>query len=77
MKPITLKQLAVLAMIKSFIEANNFSPTVRELSVLVGISPSVIHGYLHRLKERGMVEWESDCPRTLRILPQEVRTNAN
>ena len=55
--------------IKSYINENNYSPTVRE--IMRGIntkSPSYVHNLLIRLKDKGYIDFKEHSCRTLRIL---------
>lgn len=68
MQQISKKQLKILQTIRSFLKEHNYPPTVRELAAAVGLSSSsTVHGHLNRLKERGLIEWQSEHPRTINI----------
>lgn len=65
----TPKQLMVLQAIQWYIKEHHYPPTVREIADLVGLkSSSTVHGYLDRLRKAGLIEWEADKPRTLKVL---------
>jgi repressor LexA len=58
----------ILAYIKQFIEQNKYAPTVREICQGVGLkSTSTVHGYLHKLKVAGLIDFKDSCSRTMRI----------
>lgn len=62
------KQTAIITAISDHIERAGYPPSVREICTAVGLkSPSTVHGYLHRLRAKGLLEWEPLSPRTLRI----------
>jgi len=66
---ITKKQKEVLKVINSFITDNDYSPSVRELAILVNIkSTATMHGYLNRLEKQGYIIRRAFMPRTLRVM---------
>ncbi len=68
---VTQKQLDVLAKIENYIRENQKAPTVREISVMTGLtSLSTVHAYLERLKQNGFIDWtkKSARGRTMRLL---------
>ena len=66
---LTEKQKNVLHTIEDFINKKGYSPTVRELGILLGLkSTSTVKGHIDRLVDSGYVEKEKDCPRTLRVV---------
>ncbi|SDJ93301.1 helix-turn-helix domain-containing protein [Paenibacillus naphthalenovorans] len=65
---LTQKQQKFFQAIQSFLREHKYPPSVRDLCALTGLkSPSTAHGYLERLKKKGLIEWESSKPRTLKI----------
>jgi repressor LexA len=77
-KGISRKQSIVLSEIADYVMSHKYPPTVRELSDIVGISHSTLHGYLTRLRSLGLIEWQPERPRTLRLIRQkEVGADAN
>ena len=68
MEDVTLRQTMVLAAIKQFQNEHGYSPTVRELSVLLGLkSTSTVQHHLDELEEKGFIERNPSCPRTIRV----------
>lgn len=66
---LTEKEKEVLAAIIDYIEKNGFSPSVRELCVIVGLkSTSTVHAYLKKLEEKGYIERLEKSPRALRVV---------
>ncbi len=64
-KPMYLK---ILIQIDQFTQEHGYSPTVRELCPLVGLSStSTVHGHLRKMAEFGMISYEPTRPRTLTI----------
>lgn len=58
----------VLEAIERLTEVCLVSPTVREVKDALGIrSPSDMHRYLERLREKGLVSWMPRKARTLRV----------
>ena len=69
--PLTEQQASVLAAISSFQREHGYSPTVREIQELTGASsPSNIHDRLRVLREKRLVTWVEDSPRTLVLTPR-------
>jgi len=68
MKEATDIQMTYLADIKVLIARNGYSPSVRELAELHGVTSKCAFDNLWALKEKGYVTWEPKRPRTLRIL---------
>ncbi|WP_010276366.1 LexA family protein [Paenibacillus senegalensis] len=65
---ITNVQRKVILAINEFVSKHNYSPTVREISKMMGwSSPSTAHGCLMQLKKKGFVTWEPALPRTLKV----------
>jgi len=53
---LTASQEAVLMAIRSLIDKHGYSPSVREIGVLVGMrSSSTVHGHIEALKRKGLV----------------------
>jgi repressor LexA len=66
---LTQKQQDVYDVILSYVELHHYSPTVRDICMLTGLkSPSTAHGYMGRLKKLGVIDWEPEKPRTLKIV---------
>lgn len=62
----TLRQQDVLDAIKLFIDQHGYSPSVRELQKLVGLSSaSTVHGLVDRLVRDGFLRRVAHSPRTL------------
>jgi len=60
--------------IKGYVDENNYSPTVREISLAVGLkSTSTVHSHLERLKRDGYIDFIPSSPRTLSILKRDWR----
>lgn len=70
------KQTAIITAISDHIERAGYPPSVREICSAVGLrSPSTVHGYLHRLRDKGLIEWEPLSPRTIRIKREGLSSN--
>ncbi|OAH61931.1 hypothetical protein [Domibacillus aminovorans] len=70
-KPLTERRQKIFDYICSYIEQNNYSPSVREIGKHVGlVSTSTIQWHLDRLRADGYVTWQDGKPRTLRLLKQ-------
>ena len=65
-----LKQLdrEILDYIRETIEAEGYSPSVRDIKTALGIkSTSTVHLHLHRLEELGYIQKEQGKSRTIRV----------
>ena len=61
-------QQLILHYIEQYIEANGYSPSVREIGQAVDLkSTSTVHGHLTRLEKKGLLHWASMKPRTLDV----------
>ena len=66
---ITEKQEQVLRAISNFIIKNKYSPTVRELALMLNLkSTSTVQGYLDRLQTKGYIARDKSKVRTIHIL---------
>lgn len=74
-RPISPRDLEVLAFIKEHIASRGFPPTVREIGRGVGMSsPSTVQTHIVTLCENGLLERSlSGSPRALRVV--EPRAN--
>ncbi|MBR3016594.1 MAG: transcriptional repressor LexA [Clostridia bacterium] len=59
-------QQRILDYIESFIDANGYAPSVREIGRAVDLqSTSTVHGHLKRLEKKGLLHREAMKPRTI------------
>lgn len=69
MKILSPKQKRVYDVIKLFIETNNYSPTIREINLILGYkSPNTTWYYLKKLKEEGYIETTKHKYRTISLI---------
>lgn len=62
----------ILNFIKQHIKNSGYPPTVREIGKAVGFrSSSTVHGYLHRLHEKGVIKLDPTKPRALVVAEEE------
>jgi repressor LexA len=62
------KELEILRLVKDCIERDGYAPAVRDICHALGIrSTSTVHGYLHRLNEKGYLQLASRKSRALRL----------
>lgn len=67
----TNKQEKLFQAIKKYIDENGYSPTVRELCKMVGVSsPATVQGMLKRLKAKGYIDYVYNRNRTIRIIEE-------
>lgn len=64
----TPRQAEVLAEIERYMDIWGIAPTVRELSVLLGIGKTTVHKHLVALRKEGIIEWNASLARTLRVV---------
>lgn len=63
------KESKLFDAIVKYIDENGYSPSVRELSEIVGFkSTSTVHRYLSKLEEKGYIERKENCPRALKVV---------
>ena len=65
---LTPKQAHVLWIIKEYIEANEFSPSISDLATTVGTVPSNIHRMLIALERRGHITRDYGAARSITVL---------
>jgi repressor LexA len=66
----TINQLKVLAFIKTFIEKNSYSPTVREIADAFSVSVKASWDHLKALQRKGYIKCEYRKPRTITIIKE-------
>lgn len=59
--------MSITDIIEFYTRERGYPPTVREVAAMKGLSVTVTHGQLVRLRAAGMVFWEDGQPRTLRL----------
>ncbi|MFX3635472.1 MAG: LexA family protein [Candidatus Pristimantibacillus sp.] len=65
----TVRGIAILDAIESFISIKGYPPTVRELGEAVGLKSSGnIHRHLQELKKLGRITWDPTKPRTITLV---------
>lgn len=62
------RQRQIYEFIKSYIETNKYSPTIRGIGVAVRLSSSSVHGHLYKMREKGYIDFVNSSPRTLQIV---------
>jgi repressor LexA len=64
-------QHRMLTAIEEFHRARGFAPTVRELQKAVGMrSSNTAHYHLRQLQALGLITWEPQIARTIRLSPE-------
>lgn len=64
----TPRQAEVLAEIEQYMSLWGTAPTVRELSILLGIGTAATHKHLVALRAQGVIDWNQTLARTLRVV---------
>ena len=68
MKELTKKQTEIYNQIKEFINKYGYSPTIRELCDLCGLSSSAtMFIHLKKLRDKGAIDYEDGKSRTITI----------
>ena len=66
------REKEILEIIKSFIEEKGYSPTIREICILSGLSStSSVHQYIKRLKAKGHLTCMVERPRSIVLTEKE------
>ena len=68
MKQITDRQKEVFSFIENFTKANDYPPTVREISEHFGISLRAVQDHISALQKKGFISTEQKRSRSIRIL---------
>ncbi len=72
MTGLTQKESEIYCFIKECIERDGYAPSVRDICRALNIrSTSTVHGYLHRLDEKGYLQMSSRKSRAMRIEPTD------
>lgn len=67
----------ILAIIKDYWAKNKHSPSVRDIVKKSNVrSNSTVMNYLHRLKNKGLIDWEPKRRRTLYIIDTKTESSA-
>lgn len=68
MLPLTRCENKVFTIIKEYIEQNGYSPSVRDIVEIYGVSsPATIHFFLRNLKNLGYINYIDGKSRTIRV----------
>lgn len=69
MRPLTQKQMTILAFLQKYSQDNGFPPTMREIGQGIGLSNvSAVRGHLAALEKKGYISKNFDKARSLRVL---------
>ncbi|MDC7125847.1 MAG: transcriptional repressor LexA [Spirochaetales bacterium] len=71
MKQLTKRQEETLNYIRSFIEAHNYPPTIRELAASFGISVKGAYDHIKALEKKGQIKCEGNRSRTIEIIGEK------
>ena len=71
-RPLTDRQQAILAAIRSHLTQYGWPPTIRELGTALGIhSPNGVRAHLVALERKGYVQRDPRTARGIRLLPRQ------
>ena len=66
---LTKKQLYLYYQIQSFIDKNGYSPTIREICDLVGLSSTAtVYVHLQKMAKKGYITYVPGTARTIKII---------
>ena len=74
MKQITDRQKEVFSFIENFTKANDYPPTVREISEHFGISLRAVQDHISALQKKGFISTEQKRSRSIRILDDKKQS---
>ena len=70
--PLTLIDEGTMGALKDLFLKKGYPPTIRDVQEHMGLSNVSVALYrLNRLRRRGLIDWEENKARTMRILPDE------
>ena len=68
------RRIEIISYIVAFKQVHQYSPSVREIGQAVGItSTSTVHGHLERMRRDGLIETNTNNPRTLRVTGEALK----
>ncbi len=68
MSNLSKRQRQILDFITDFIKKHNYSPSFREIGEYFKLSsPATIHAHIHTLKNRGVIEFSPNIPRSIEL----------
>jgi repressor LexA len=74
-KKLSDKEQKILDFVSKQVEEMGYPPSVREICSAVGFSStSTVHGYLEKLKEKGLIDKDPAKPRALRVIKRKSNT---
>lgn len=72
----TEKQKQIYEAINDFVEEYGYSPTIRELCKLVGLSSTAtIYVHLQKMKAKGVIDYKKGSSRTIVLYKQKEESN--
>ena len=74
MKQITDRQKEIFSFIENFTKANDYPPTVREISEHFGISLRAVQDHISALQKKGFISTEQKRSRSIRILEDKKQS---
>lgn len=75
---LTRRQTEILDFIKTFIRENQFPPSIREIAAHFSLaSAGGVHKHLNNLKAKGIISFENNISRSIRILDSDETIGFN
>lgn len=66
---LTKRQKEILDYLESFLKKNGYAPSIREIGERFKLSsPATVHVHLKNLKEKGLLNFDFNIPRSLKII---------
>lgn len=66
---LTKRQKEILDFVESFLKKNGYAPSIREIGGRFNLSsPATIHVHLKNLKEKGLLKYDFNIPRSIELI---------
>jgi repressor LexA len=72
-QPNSKAQSEVIVALAAYTATRRYSPSLRELAAILGISPSATCARLKRIRRKGLVDWADGMERTLHLTDEGDR----
>jgi len=69
MKEMSVRQKEIYDFIVKYHEENSISPSIRDISVKMGMGDSTVAAHLNALKKKGYITQMDRIPRSIKIIP--------
>jgi repressor LexA len=69
--PFSQRTIEVLNAVEVYQQDNSYPPTRKDIAEMTGLDRKVVEYHLNLLRDAGMVDWEFNSPRSIRIVEDE------